>query len=84
MSSDPKKPEAVLISSGNALAMTGAPWHYWRRHSAELGLEIIAAGSKRFIVGEKLREAIERHAKSKEPEVVDELAAMRERIARAG
>ncbi len=75
----------VLIGPANALEMTGAPWHFWRRHAAELGLEIVTLGSKRFIRAADLDAVMQRRAT---PAVaateMDELAEMRARIARAG
>ena len=87
MTSD-EKTKPILIGPGNALEATGAPWHYWRRHAKALGVKIIAAGSKRFIIAETLVDALERRSQRPvlvpEPTEQDELAAMHKRIARAG
>jgi hypothetical protein len=78
-------PRALLVGPGNALETTGAPWIWWRRHHAELGLVMHVVGSKRFLVGAEIVAALEtRAAPAVETPVVDELAEMRERIARAG
>ncbi len=75
----------VLIGPGNAVEATGVPWHWWRRHAAELGVRVIAIGSKRVIIASELVEAISKRATpTEELPLVDELAAMRERIQRAG
>jgi hypothetical protein len=79
-------PRALLVSAGNALEATGAPWVWWRRHYAELGLVMHVHGSKRFLVGAEIVAALESRMSpmGDTTEPVDELAEMRERIARAG
>ena len=58
----------ILIGPANALEMTGAPWHYWRRHASEFGLEMITIGSKRFIPAAALVTALLVHRRPSVPE----------------
>ena len=82
---DPSAIRPVLIGPANALEMTGAPWAYWRRHAMELGLEIVAIGSKHFIRAADLDAMVASRTPPKiEPTTEDEIAAMRERVRRAG
>ncbi|HEX4336921.1 MAG TPA: hypothetical protein VH062_13470 [Polyangiaceae bacterium] len=79
----------ILIGPGNSLQATGAGWHWWRRHAAEFGLQLITIGSKRFIRADAVLAVVEARAATRastrtvDPEL-DELAEFRNRIARAG
>lgn len=73
----------VLIGAGNALEMTGKPWSWWRRHAAELGIELVRIGTASFAKADSVLAAVEAHV-PKKTVVVDELAEMRERVRRAG
>lgn len=84
---DPSAVRPILISAGNSLEMTGAPWHYWRRHAAEFGLEFVTLGSKRFIRADRLLAVLEARSSVVSPaeaDEADELTAFRDRVRRAG
>jgi hypothetical protein len=93
----PKQPEdrtgalevrPILIGPKNAELMTGLSWRWWRDHAAELGLEIIRVDGKPTIIADRALAAIEKRSthveRVEEQDDVDELAAMRRRVARAG
>lgn len=75
--------EVITVSAGNALEATGAPWHWWRRHAAELGIPIVQLGSKSFMRASDVLAAMEKRAAQPAAEV-DDLAEFRARVARAG
>lgn len=74
----------LLVGPGNSVEMTGAPWSWWRRHAARLGLELVRVGTKSFARGADILRAVERHSSAPvELSEPDELAAMRDRIRNA-
>ena len=77
----------ITIGPKNAEAMTGLSWRWIRDHADELGVEIIAIDGKRFILADRLLVALKSRSKATPAATVDdldELAAMRRRISRAG
>jgi len=76
----------LCIGPRNAEAMIGHTWRWLRDHAAELGVDFITIDRKRVILAAPLLAALERRARPSETlsDGDDELAAMRERIRRAG
>jgi hypothetical protein len=66
--------------------MTGSPWSWWRRHAAELGIELIRVGTKSFARAADVLAALERLRPATQvvEAEVDELAEFRRQIAEAG
>lgn len=82
---DPSALRPVTIGPANCEAVTGMSWRHVRDHADELGLEFIEVGAKRVILADRFLAALQRRAAMEElPPERDELAEMRERIARAG
>lgn len=78
-------PRPILIGTKNAESMAGVSWRWIRDNCAALDIEVIHVGGKSFVLADALLGALSARAATPvvEPEV-DDLAAFRERIARAG